>query len=61
MPLDYTKAYMWLNMAAASGDENSILAKGEVAKRMTSAAIEDAQRMARECFAKNVAKKYKDC
>jgi TPR repeat protein len=38
-PLDYQSAYMWWNLAAASGDENGQRNSGMVAGMMTPAVI----------------------
>jgi len=54
---DYVRAHMWLNIAASSGDKTASKNRDIVAKRMTPARIEDAQKLAREC----VRKKYKGC
>ena len=55
---DYVRAHMWYNIAASSGDsKNASKNRDIVAKRMTPARIEDAQKLAREC----VRKKYKGC
>ena len=57
VPLDHVYAHMWWNIAASSGIENAVKGRDIVAKRMTSANINAAQKLAREC----VRKKYKDC
>ena len=54
---DNVYAHMWWNIAASSGNENAVIGRDIVAKRMTSANINAAQKLAREC----VRKKYKDC
>jgi hypothetical protein len=54
---DYVRAHMWWNIAASSGHKNAVKNRDIVAKRMTPARIEDAQKLAREC----VRKKYKGC
>ena len=58
VPADYVLAYMWLNIAASSG-ESKMASKNRdiVAKNMTPSQLETAQRLAREC----VRKKYKGC
>ena len=50
-------AYMWWHIAASSGDKDASKYRDDIAKEMTPAQIEKAQKLAREC----VAKKYKDC
>ena len=54
---DNVRAYVWWNIAASSGDEMAAKNRDIVAKRMTSAQIAKAQKLAREC----VRKKYKGC
>jgi TPR repeat protein len=48
VPEDYTVAYMWLNLAAAKGDENAKEAKGIISKDMTKEQIAEAQNLSRE-------------
>ena len=55
--LDDVRAHIWWNIAASSGDEMAVKNRDIVAKRMTSAQIAKAQKLAREC----VRKKYKGC
>jgi uncharacterized protein len=57
VPEDKVLAYMWWNLAAANGYENASTNKGIIAKRMTSAQIEKAQELSRDCLKNN----YKDC
>ena len=45
-PQDYKKAHMWFNLAAVSGDEDSVKNRDIVAKNMTPADIAAAQQMA---------------
>jgi TPR repeat protein len=55
---DNVYAHMWFNIAASSGDSKYASKNRDIiAKRMTPARIEDAQKLAREC----VRKKYKGC
>ena len=54
---DYTRAHMWWNIAASQGQEEAMGNRDKVAKEMTSLQIADAQKLARECVAKN----YKGC
>jgi len=55
---DYIRSHMWLNIAASVGG-NEIASKNRdiAAKKMTPAQIAEAQKLARECVAKN----FKDC
>jgi len=48
---------MWYNIAVSSGDEDAVENRDIVAERMNSSQLETAQRLARECVAKN----YKGC
>ena len=57
VPQDNVMAYMWWNLAAAQGDENAKENKGKLQDSMTSAQIEEAQTLSRECLAKD----YKNC
>ena len=51
---DYVRAHMWFNIAASSGkSENASENRDIAAKRMTSADISTAQKLARECVEKN--------
>ena len=54
---DYVKAYMWWNIVASNGDDNGRKNRDIIAKQMTPSQIKKAQRLARECVAKN----YKGC
>ncbi len=57
VPKDYVFAYMWANLAASKDGEKGIEIRDGVAKHMTSEQIAEAQKLARECFAKD----YKGC
>ena len=57
VPQDYVYAHMWFNIAASSGKKKASENRDIVAKRMTPADISTAQKLARECVAKN----YKGC
>ena len=57
VPQDNQTAHMWFNIAAANGTEVGGTNRDRIAKEMTSASIEEAQRRARVCMASN----YKDC
>jgi TPR repeat protein len=54
---DYTRAHMWWNLAAVKGDSNAVENRDIVAKRMTTQQIAEAQKLARECQARN----FKNC
>ena len=54
---DYTRAHMWFNLAAVTGDSVSVKNRDIVAKRMTPQQIAEAQKLARECQARN----FKNC
>ena len=47
---DHVMAHMWYNIGAANGNELGGTNRDIIAKEMTSAAIENAQAMARECM-----------
>ena len=57
VPEDHVSAYMWCTLAAAQGDEMAKENKDIVAKQMTREQIAEAQRLSRECLARN----YKGC
>ncbi len=54
---DYAIAHMWYNISASNGSESGEKLRNAIAKLMTSAEIDKAQDLAREC----VAKDYKGC
>ena len=54
---DYVLAHMWYNIAAANGDNKAADARENVASRMTTADISEAQRRARVCMDSD----YTDC
>ena len=54
---DYVYAHMWGNIAAKNGNKNGVKLRDYVEKKMTSADISAAQKLARKC----VRKKYKGC
>ena len=57
VPQDHAAAYMWFNLAAAQGDETAAKKRDMAAKQLTAAALESAQRLSRECLARN----YQNC
>ena len=50
VPQDNTMAHMWYNIGSANGNEISGSNRDILSKKMTPAAIEKAQAMARECM-----------
>ena len=54
---DYVKAHMWYNISASNGNDTGGKNRDVKAKQMTPSQIEEAQRLAKECVAKN----YKGC
>ena len=57
-PQDYIRAHMWSNIAYANGYKDASSEMRDIAaKRMSPTAIETAQRLARECMARD----YKGC
>ena len=53
---DYAVAHMWYNIGAANGNELGGTNRDKIAKKMTPAAIEKAQAMARECMSSGYTK-----
>ena len=54
---DYVRAHMWWNLAATKGDADAVKNRDIVAAKMTTQKIAEAQKLARECQARN----YKNC
>tara|TARA_R110000868_G_scaffold133262_1_gene344773 strand:- start:539 stop:1045 length:507 start_codon:yes stop_codon:yes gene_type:complete len=54
---DNVISHMWYNIGAANGSLMSADSRAEITKKMTPAAIEAAQAMARECMSSN----YENC
>ena len=54
---DYTRAHMWWNLAAAKGESIAVKNRDVVAKQMTQQQVAEAQKLARECQARN----FKNC
>ena len=54
---DYVAAHMWFNLAAAQGDKDAVKSRGIEEQKMTAQQIAEAQKLARECLARN----YKGC
>jgi TPR repeat protein len=54
---DYVRAHMWFNLAAVSGNKLSIKNRDVAAGRMTPQQIGEAQKLARECQARQ----FKNC
>lgn len=50
-------AYMWLDIGAMSGDANAVTFRNIVSTQLTPGQVAQAQKMARECLAKE----FKDC
>jgi len=48
VPQDKVRAYMWLNLSAAQGREGAAAFRDLIARRMTPAQIEEAQKLTRE-------------
>lgn len=53
VPQDHVRAHMWFNLAAVAGDTNSVENRDIVARKMIQEQTARAQRMARDCAAKN--------
>ena len=54
---NYVKAHSWFNLGAVNGDANAVNNRDVVAKRMTPQQIGDAQKLARDCQARQ----FKGC
>ena len=54
---DYVMAYMWYNLAARTGDKDAVANRDIVANKLTPQQLLEAQKLARECLARN----YKGC
>ena len=55
---DYVRAHMWMNLAAVKGDAtNAVKSRDIIAARMSTQQIAEAQKMARDCQARN----FKGC
>jgi len=48
VPQDYVLAHMWYNLAAAQGDKDAMGSRDSLAKKMNTAQIAEAQKLARE-------------
>jgi TPR repeat protein len=48
VPLDKVRAYMWFSLSAAQGRDGAAAFRDLIARRMTPAQIEEAQKLARE-------------
>jgi len=47
VPQDYVRAHMWINLAAATGDETAREERDLITKKMTPAQISEAEKLAR--------------
>ena len=54
---DFTRAHMWFNLAAVKGDLDTVKNRDIIAKQMTPQQVEQAQKLARACQARN----FKNC
>ena len=54
---DYIRAHLWFNLASVNGDASAVKNRGIIATKMTSQQIAEAQKLARECQARN----FKNC
>ena len=57
VPQDFVYAHLWWNLAAANGNETAAKNRDLVVELMSAIQIAEAQKLAREC----VAKDYKGC
>ncbi|MSQ59520.1 MAG: sel1 repeat family protein [Betaproteobacteria bacterium] len=53
VPMDDVRAHMWFNLAAVKGDANAVQNRDIMAKRMNTQQIAEAQKLARECQARD--------
>ena len=56
VPRDYVQAYAWLSMAMAQGEEKAKSDRADIIKKMSTAQIEEGQRLSREYAEKHVKK-----
>ena len=54
---DYVRAHMWANLSARDGDTDAVKQRDLFESRMTQTQIAEAQKLARECQARN----FKNC
>lgn len=54
---NFVLAHMWLNLAAAGGHKDAANGKNKLSENMTPQQIADAQKLAKECLARN----FKNC
>jgi TPR repeat protein len=54
---DYVRAHLWFNVAAAKGDSDAAKNRDIAASKMTSQQIGEAQKLARQCLARD----FKGC
>ena len=54
---DYLRAHTWLNLAAIGGDADAVKSRDITARKMAPQQVAEAQRLARECLARN----FKNC
>jgi len=57
VPKDNIYAHVWFNIASSNSSDMAAGNRNIVVKRMTKGQIEEAQRLARECFKQD----HKDC
>ena len=57
VPMDDVRAHMWFNLAAVRGDADAVKARDITAKHMTPQQMAEAQKLARECQARD----FKGC
>ena len=54
---DYARAHMWFNLAAVAGNLNAVEGRDIIVRLMTPQQVAEAQKLARECQARN----FKNC
>jgi TPR repeat protein len=48
VPQDYVRAHMWFNLSAAQGDQKAVMLLNMAERRVSSAQITEARKLARE-------------
>ena len=57
VPMDDVRAHMWFNLAAVKGDADAVKNRDIAASKMTPQQMAEAQKLARECQARD----FKGC
>ena len=57
IPMDHVRAHMWFNLVAVKGDSDAVKNRDIIARLLTPRQMAEAQKLARECQARN----FKNC